>query len=32
MKPGKDYEIAVVFRAKGSRFLLGDEAYDLRAR
>lgn len=32
MKPGKDYEIAVVFRAEGSQFLLADEAYDLKVK
>ena len=28
MKPAKDYEIAMVFRADGAQFLLTDEAYD----
>ena len=28
MKPGKDYEIAMVFRADGAQFLLNDDAYD----
>ena len=30
MKPGKDYEIVLVFRADGAQFLLTDEAYDLK--
>ena len=28
MKPGKDYEIVMVFRADGAQFLLNDDAYD----
>ena len=32
MKPGQDYEIVMVFRAAGSRFLLTDEAYEAKAR
>lgn len=32
MKPGKDYEIAMVFRAAGSQFLLNDDAYDGKAK
>lgn len=30
MKPGKDFEIVMVFRADGAQFLLTDEAYDLK--
>lgn len=30
MKIGKDYDLAVVFRADGSQFLLTDAAYDLK--
>lgn len=30
MKAGKDYDLAVVFRADGSQFLLTDAAYDLK--
>ncbi len=32
MKPGKDYEIAAVFRAGGAQFLLNDQAYDLKVK
>lgn len=32
MKPGKDYEIAMVFRADGAQFLLTDEAYDQKVK
>jgi intracellular sulfur oxidation DsrE/DsrF family protein len=32
MKPGKDYEIIMVFRADGAQFLLTDEAYDLKVK
>ena len=32
MKAGKDYELAVVFRADGAQFLLTDAAYDLKVR
>lgn len=32
MKAGKDYEIAMVFRADGAQFLLSDEAYDAKVR
>ena len=32
MKPGKDYEIVMVFRADGAQFLLTDEAYDLKVK
>ena len=32
MKPGKDYEIVVVFRSDGARFLLTDEAYDAKVK
>jgi intracellular sulfur oxidation DsrE/DsrF family protein len=32
MKNGKDYEIAMVFRAAGSQFLLKDDAYDEKAK
>jgi intracellular sulfur oxidation DsrE/DsrF family protein len=32
MKSGKDYEIIMVFRADGSRFLLTDKAYDLKVK
>ena len=32
MKPGKDYEIVMVFRADGAQFLLTDEAYDQKVR
>lgn len=32
MKPGKDYEIAMIFRADGAQFLLSDEAYDLKVK
>ena len=28
MKPGKDYELVMVFRADGAQFLLNDDAYD----
>jgi intracellular sulfur oxidation DsrE/DsrF family protein len=32
MKPGKDYEIVMVFRADGAQVLLTDEAYDLKVK
>lgn len=32
MKAGKDYEIAMVFRADGAQFLLTDEAYDKKIK
>lgn len=32
MKLGKDYEIAMVFRADGAQFLLSDEAYGLKVK
>jgi len=32
MKPGKDYDIVMVFRADGAQFLLADEAYDLKVK
>jgi len=32
MKPGKDYEIVMVYRADGAQFLLTDEAYDLKVK
>ena len=32
MKPDKDYEIVMVFRADGAQFLLIDEAYDLKVK
>lgn len=32
MKPGKDYEIVMIFRADGAQFLLVDEAYDLKVK
>lgn len=32
MKPGKDYEIVMVFRGDGSQFLLTDEAYDQKVK
>ena len=32
MKPGKDFEIAMVFRSDGAQFLLSDEAYDLKVK
>lgn len=32
MKAGKDFEIAMVFRADGAQFLLTDEAYDQKAK
>lgn len=32
MKPGKDYEIIMIFRADGAQFLLTDEAYDLKVK
>ncbi len=32
MKPGKDYEIAMVFRADGAQFLLSDEAYEQKVK
>lgn len=32
MKPGKDFEIAMVFRGDGAQFLLTDAAYDLKVK
>lgn len=32
MVPGKDYEIAMVFRADGAQFLLTDTAYDQKVK
>ena len=32
MKPGKDYEIVMVFRADGAQFLLTDEAYEQKVK
>lgn len=32
MKPGKDYEIVMVFRADGAQFLLTNEAYDQKVK
>jgi intracellular sulfur oxidation DsrE/DsrF family protein len=32
MKPGKDYEIAMVFRADGAQFLLNNPAYDQKVK
>ncbi len=32
MKPGKDYEIVMVFRADGAQFLLTDKAYDRKVK
>lgn len=32
MKPGKDFELVMVFRADGAQFLLTDEAYDLKVK
>ncbi len=32
MKAGKDYEIAMVFRADGAQFLLTDDAYDKKVK
>jgi intracellular sulfur oxidation DsrE/DsrF family protein len=32
MKPGKDYEIVMVFRANGAQFLLTDDAYDAKVK
>ena len=32
MKPGKDYEIVMVFRADGAQFLLTDDAYDEKVK
>lgn len=32
MKPGKDYEIVMVFRADGAQFLLTDDAYDQKVK
>jgi intracellular sulfur oxidation DsrE/DsrF family protein len=32
MKAGRDYEIAMVFRADGAQFLLTDDAYDAKVR
>ena len=32
MKPGKDYEIVMVFRGDGAQFLLNDTAYDQKVK
>ncbi|MHB9117339.1 MAG: DsrE family protein [Burkholderiales bacterium] len=32
MKPGKDFEIVMVFRGDGAQFLLTDEAYDQKVK
>lgn len=32
MKPGKDFDIIVVFRADGAQFLLDDQAYDAKVK
>lgn len=32
LKPGKDYEIVMVFRGDGAQFLLTDEAYDQKVK
>ena len=32
MKPGKGYEMVMVFRADGAQFLLTDEAYDQKVK
>lgn len=32
MKPGKDYQIVMVFRADGAQFLLTDPAYELKVK
>ncbi len=32
MKPGKDYDIVMVFRADGAQFLLTDDAYDAKVK
>jgi len=32
MKPGRDYNILMVFRADGAQFLLKDKAYDLKVK
>lgn len=32
MKPGKDYEMVMVFRGDGAQFLLTDEAYDQKVK
>jgi intracellular sulfur oxidation DsrE/DsrF family protein len=32
MRPGKDFEIVMVFRAEGAQFLLNDDAYDLKVK
>lgn len=32
MKPGKDYDIVMVFRGDGAHFLLNDAAYDAKVR
>ena len=32
MKPGKDYEIVMVYRGDGAQFLLTDAAYDLKVK
>ena len=32
MKPGNNFEIAMVFRSYGAQFLLSDEAYDLKVK
>jgi intracellular sulfur oxidation DsrE/DsrF family protein len=32
MKPGKDYDVVIVFRAGGAQFLLTDDAYDKKVK
>lgn len=32
MQPGKDYDIAMIFRADGAQFLLTDKAYDSKVK
>lgn len=32
MKAGKDYAIAMIFRADGAQFLLSDESYDQKVK
>ena len=32
MKPGKDFEIVMVYRGDGAQFLLNDEAYDQKVK
>jgi intracellular sulfur oxidation DsrE/DsrF family protein len=32
MKPGKDYDVVIVFRAAGAQFLLNDGAYDQKVK